>query len=405
MDLQLKQEAFFGTDERARRRPLERHYRAPGNQPPLPDVDCRVVVGGRSNAATDALEVVPVRPVPLINQSAARAFSACIARIDQDDWESFHLCLVRDEGSQLMESPVVQSCPLALLNLDPVANALKVFESDRAPAAFGVGDECFTNDVVRVFLEPGLLPGGLLQGALGGSRSNLLQGATALTLTAPDLLNSFPAVIRPVAISCDVDDAEIDAEYICRFDKGGLVEVADGGEIELATNEHQVDFALAMGQKRPLSLAADICDLLTSVRSPKRNDALGNEPQDAVIVRLGAIGAELSPRLLVEFVRVGNLRDATNSGLRRQPESLTDVVIDKFVQVVLPEDAQIPTLLGNIVARSITRTKRALQKLRLFGRRLQLQVDDKFHSSMEFAHTLGAPPWPERQGFRAGESR
>ena len=60
MHRQLKQTAFFVAD-RARKpyRHLGRHYHAPGRQRPLPDVEGRVVVGWRSNAAADALELDP----------------------------------------------------------------------------------------------------------------------------------------------------------------------------------------------------------------------------------------------------------------------------------------------------------------------------------------------------------
>ena len=71
MDRQLKQTAFFGTDSVCR--PLERHYKAPGTQTPLPDIARRVGVGRGSDAAADTLEVISVWPVPFVDQAAARA--------------------------------------------------------------------------------------------------------------------------------------------------------------------------------------------------------------------------------------------------------------------------------------------------------------------------------------------
>jgi hypothetical protein len=69
MDRQPKRTAFFGTEPRPR--PLERHYKAPGAQAPLPDIARRVGIGRGSETATDTQEVVPARPVSLIGQAAA----------------------------------------------------------------------------------------------------------------------------------------------------------------------------------------------------------------------------------------------------------------------------------------------------------------------------------------------
>src|ERR1019366_9661352 len=83
---QLKQTAFFMADTTGRPdRHLGRHYEAPGGQRPLPDVDRRVVVGWRSNATADALEFIPARPVPFVDQVAARTLPARIAWIHQID--------------------------------------------------------------------------------------------------------------------------------------------------------------------------------------------------------------------------------------------------------------------------------------------------------------------------------
>lgn len=81
MDRQLKQTACFGTEGGSR--PPERHYEASGAPAPLPDITCRVVVGGGSDAAADTLEVVSVQPIPYVDQTAGGAFPAGVTRIDQ----------------------------------------------------------------------------------------------------------------------------------------------------------------------------------------------------------------------------------------------------------------------------------------------------------------------------------
>jgi hypothetical protein len=142
MDRQLKRTAFFGTEGSSR--PLERHYKAPGTQAPLPDIACRVVVGRGSDTAADTPEVVSVRPVPLVDQAAAGALPAGVARIDQHHGNACQRGLVADQLPQLGEPPVCHPRPLVPVGLDPMHDATEVLDGDQAPAAFGIGDDGFT---------------------------------------------------------------------------------------------------------------------------------------------------------------------------------------------------------------------------------------------------------------------
>ena len=97
MHRQLKQTAFFVADTaRKPYRHLGRHYHAPGRQRPLPNVEGRVVVGWRSNAAADALKLIPAWPVALIDQAAARALSARVPGVHQIDRDATQPRLVLD---------------------------------------------------------------------------------------------------------------------------------------------------------------------------------------------------------------------------------------------------------------------------------------------------------------------
>ena len=160
MHRQLKQTAFFVADTaRKPYRHLGRHYHAPGRQRPLADVEGRVVVGWHSNAAADALELIPAWSVALINQAAARALAARVPGVYQIERDATHPRLVFDQGTKFVEAPIVQSSPLAPVGLDPITDAFEVFDGNRRPAAFGVENDCFAQHVVRVALEACLLAG------------------------------------------------------------------------------------------------------------------------------------------------------------------------------------------------------------------------------------------------------
>jgi len=193
MDRQLKQTAFFVADG-ASRRHLGRHYKARGDQSARADVDRRNVVGRASEPAADAREVVSRLPVPLVHATAGRARPARVARVHEHHRDAAKEGLVLDQGPQLVEAPVVQPCPLAPLNLDPVPDAFEIFEGYRGSAAFGAGDDCLADAVGGVALEPRLLAAGTPERALRGTGAELLQGPAAGMVTAPDALNLFTRV-------------------------------------------------------------------------------------------------------------------------------------------------------------------------------------------------------------------
>jgi len=181
MDRQLKQTAFFGTDRV--RRPLERHYKAPGTQAPLPDIARRVRVGRGSDAATNTLEVVSVRSVPFVDKTAAGALPAGVARVDQHHCHALQRGLIADQFAQLGKAPVCHPRPLVPLGLDPIPDTPEVFECDQTPAAFGIGDDGFAQDVIRMTLEARLPAGSAPERTLSGTGADLLQGAAAGMLT------------------------------------------------------------------------------------------------------------------------------------------------------------------------------------------------------------------------------
>jgi hypothetical protein len=124
MDRHLKKPAFFGTERRPR--PLERHYKAPGTQAPLPDIARRVVVGRGSKPTTDALEFIPAWPVALVDQTAARASAAGIARVHEHDGHASQHRFVNDQAAQFVKPPVCHPRPLVPFDLDPAPNTLKI---------------------------------------------------------------------------------------------------------------------------------------------------------------------------------------------------------------------------------------------------------------------------------------
>jgi len=338
MDCQLKQTAFFGTDERSRRRPLQRHYEAAGFQTPLPDVLGRVVVGWRSEAAADALEIVPGSAVPLVDQAALRASSARVARIDKHDCNAFKRRLVDDQGAQFVEPPVSHPCPLAPLNLDPIPDAFEVFEGDQAPAAFGVGNDGFAQDVVGMALKARLLAAIALERTSRGTSVDLLQGSTPRLASAANDVDLFSGVRLASIIDGQVDDTHVYSKRIGNLNEGSLVCVTGCGDNPLPAHEHQIDLPFSALEHFSLPITAGKRDTQTPVNSPNRDSIFSwKKAEDPFVVRLRGMSAKLARFVLrANLKRIRDLGDAPDRRLSREPEALTHRSISQMVQVELP---------------------------------------------------------------------
>ena len=78
------------------------------------------------------------------------------------------------------------------VGLDPIPDASEVFESDQTPAAFGIGDDGFAQDMVGVALEARLLSGRAPERTLRRTGADLLDGAAAGMLTTAHVVDLRP---------------------------------------------------------------------------------------------------------------------------------------------------------------------------------------------------------------------
>ncbi len=341
------------------------------------------MVGWRSNAAADALELIPAWPVALINQAAARALAARVPGVYQIDRDATHPRLVFDQGTKFVDAPVVQSSPLTPVGLDPITDAFEVFDGNRRPAAFGVENDCFAQHVVGVALEACLLTASAPERTLSGAGADLLQGAAAGVLAAADIINLCTAVSAPKIVHHDVDDAEVNAPDIDRDIGGRLVRVARRGQHPFAANEHQINLALGVGEHVTLAVAADERDPLPAGERPDRNGILsGQKTEDAFVVGLGGVAMEGARLVLVADLEcVGDLADAPNRHLRGQTEAGAHVGVGHVVQIVLPRLPGARADLASHVHAALQRSSCLAKHCRLFGIWKQPDRGDELHGS------------------------
>ena len=339
------------------------------------------MVSHTSVAARDTGEGRLIGSVPLIYAAARPTSPGGVAWIDEQDRHACQSRLVGDEGSELTETPIVQPSALAGPGLNPAAYPLQVFKGDGPTGAFGLQHECFADAMVRVCLEPPLFAGQLPEPALRGFGVALLKSATAAGQLGAASFDCRARVGSSVTVGGDVDDAEIDAEHVGCFDQTGVVDVADDRKIPGAAYQHQIDFALPVGEQPSLMFAADIGDLLPPAERPDRQLIVGQEPEDTIIERLGTVRAKLPLLVSVDLVGIGHFAKAPDRNLSRQAEAVTKIAVADLLKGEVPKRLRLERHARLPVTSFIATLKRLLKQSFLLWRRYQLDIRNELHSS------------------------
>lgn len=358
-----------------------------------------------------------IGPVLSVDRSAIRATFTRVLRIDENYRDASALRLVGDELAKLGKGPITQACSLSTAGLYPVADIGQFLKTNGATGALRGFNKLLRNAVVSVFLEPRLFAREFSEAALSRLRSSFLKTRTAAVKIGAYLFDGLASVALAVAVGRNVGNTEVDAQGFQRVDQLRIVNVADTGEIEAAPDKQQINLALTEGEHVALMLAHRGLDLDSAVQRPDRNDVVGLEADNPVIVRLRRVLAELYKPVaavgLLCRVSVGNLGNAADGRLSAKRESLSRLGVPNLVQVKLPRHASLKAFPRQEIARLVAAFERISKLLGLLSRRKQLDIGDQFHySSIErfelmstWVNSLRAkartpiPPRPEGRGI------
>jgi len=186
-----------------------------------------------------------------------------------------------------------------------------------------------------------------------------------------------------IAIGSDVDNAEVNAEEAIDILQLGLFNVASSQEIELPALEEEVRFALARFEKLSLPFAAYVGNLLAASDSPDGHELLLRAPgQYTVIIGDSTVGLKAALLPSIQLVGIGDLGNAADSHLSREPKLLANFVVEKMVKVVLAKSAGLPALFGDVIAGAIRYLKGFLERSKLLVRGLECHGGYQSHCSM-----------------------
>src|SRR5262249_36316695 len=113
------------------------------------------------------------------------------------------------------------------------------------------------DDMVGVFLKAPLATPELAQTAFGRLRSDLLKCLTTCPIPLAATLDMPTAERFAIAISCQIDNTQIDTQDTLCIERFGCLNLATDKQIPFSTDERQIGFAALCDQQPSLSLATD----------------------------------------------------------------------------------------------------------------------------------------------------
>ena len=351
----------------------------PVDNGPGSDVQSRDVVCWPSVAADLTAERTPLGTVAARDVAANGARLAGVGGINVEHGHTITACLVPNEGPELEETPVVQSCSLSASGRYPRANAREILKGNRSLGAFRLLHELLGDAVVHVLLEASLAPGDLAELATGCPRPLALKVPAAMGVAAATPLYVLAREGLAIAVNRDVDDAQVDPEHVGRGDGGGLGNVACRDDVEIAPLHLEIDLALPMGEELPLVFAADERNLDATVNRPDGDHIVGAHPEDAVVEGLCGVQPKAVVPLLVPLVARRDLGDTLDDDLGGEPARLPDVLVHSPMDIEAFEDAVLPGVCADLVAGGVSRPQRLQQGRLLLQGRQELDGGYQLH--------------------------
>ena len=219
------------------------------------------------------------------------------------------------------------------------------------------------------------------QPAPGRARVLALELAAQASVAVANVLDMRAAVGRAVTIDGDVRHAKINAQHAVNFVRRRLVYDADGKQVEHALAVHEIGFAASRGQQRELAVAAHKRDRLPPVECPDRDAPVVDvPPQNPVVVGNRAVLGVRTLFVAIEPVAVADLGQHADDQLRRQAEPCAQLAIAALLEIIGAKGLLVPGKRARGVGSRIGRFKRALERVSLSRRWLELHLrDDSSH--------------------------
>lgn len=289
--------------------------------------------------------------------STPRALLTGMLRVNLKQTNTKHGRLVCQELLELVEAPVGMLRPLSFSNRSG-SDAFEILNGNRGPKCLSLLDDVFADNMVGVALKSFLFARQLFQVSFRRLRTLLLQCLPKPVIALACAFYLFAGECLAFGVGGDVHDAQINPKNLVGFEWRGIINLAGGKQVEVASVEDKVGFAAPMLQQMRLTLPADERNALPSACSPNADcRVIEIEREDATVVSNPPVFLETSLLFLIQLIGIGNLRNCAYGYLSRQAEGLACDVVGFVMEGELVEFLPFPSYLGNSVTSSIHNLK------------------------------------------------
>lgn len=232
----------------------------------------------------------------------------------------------------------------------PVTDTIEIFNGDSTTGALRFLHDALTDHVINIRLKASLFARELPKLALGRPGAFALEITATMFVLSAIFLDLITRKHFAVAVRCDVDDAEINAEKIPDILWLWRLCFTSDEQVEFATDIAQIGLTSLAFKELPMAVAASVFHLLTPAQCPDVVRSLGRvQAENAVIVGDRTILAEVPLAFSVGLVSINDLTDHTHGHLSSQPETSTDFVIYQPVERDAAKDLLPPRHITGVV--------------------------------------------------------
>jgi len=355
--------------------------------------------------------------VRFLTVPTGRTGSARVAGVHQDQAYTCPCRFVGEKAPQLEEGPGMPLVALCPTDRSSLSDTGEVFQSECLAGRSGFLDEGLADAMVRIAHKALFAPAVLFQAALGRLRADLLKYLAAAVVPLAGLPNQFARKGLPVAISSQVDDAQVNTQvgaivggHIRRFLALGDVQIIR------ATLPDQISAADGPGwvyQHLMLAWARHQSADHPASEGIERNTVQTHQAIRAGIVANGATRAKRRTGFLaVRLHRLDGLNgfgSGTDRELRTQAKARTGFSIDAMVGGVGVGNAFAPAYIrypGSRFVKGVLGSGKA----GLMAVYIELDADGSYErfvhknsipsASFSVKRKEGAlPPMPEEHGY------
>ena len=296
---------------------------------------------------------------------------------------------------------------LALPNRYPSVEPLEVFKGDPTSGVFGLRHDTLADTMVLDGSKAGLLTRNFLKPTFSTSSATQLKSLPVRGIPLTDSLYLFPRLKLAVGVHRKVADAKIHTKPAIRVNGRAIRDIHGHEKVELAFSVNEV------------SLSADTfesCSMVGTNSTWNKDSTIQRKDRDPVqavlecieplVIRERTEGIEFGELGLVPLVNFADFANGPHSMLRREPETLSDLVVKEFLKLELIRRPKLECFLSDPRAGFIGTTKRRQKSCLLGFIGQELHGSNQLHIvvrriSKSSTPRRALPPRPEGRGFRA----